>query len=51
MPNVTEFRVDQPFVFIISERTSSAVLFAGKIENPLKENLSELFQNGASHSF
>jgi serpin B len=38
MPVVTEFRVDQPFVFIISERTSGVVLFAGKIENPLKEN-------------
>jgi serpin B len=34
-PQATEFRVDRPFVFVISEKASGAVLFAGKIENPL----------------
>ncbi len=28
------FRVDRPFIFVIRERTSGAVLFAGKILNP-----------------
>lgn len=37
MPQTSVFRVDRPFVFIISEKTSGAVLFAGKIENPLQE--------------
>lgn len=36
-PQSAVFRVDRPFVFIISEKTSGAVLFAGKIENPLQE--------------
>ncbi|ASB48275.1 serpin family protein [Alkalitalea saponilacus] len=35
-PATPEFRVDRPFVFTINEKSSGAVLFAGKIENPLK---------------
>lgn len=35
MPMVHEFRVDRPFVFVISEKETGAILFAGKIENPL----------------
>ncbi len=38
-PQSPVFRVDRPFVFIISEKTSGAVLFAGKIENPLQEKI------------
>ncbi len=34
-PQPPIFRVDRPFVFIISEKTSGAVTFIGKIENPL----------------
>ena len=29
------FQVNEPFLFFISEKQSGAVLFAGKIENPL----------------
>lgn len=36
-PQPSIFRVDRPFVFIISEKTSGAVTFIGKIENPLLE--------------
>lgn len=36
-PQPSIFRVDCPFVFIISEKTSGAVTFIGKIENPLLE--------------
>ncbi|TCO06063.1 serpin family protein [Natronoflexus pectinivorans] len=35
-PATPQFRVDRPFVFTINEKSSGAVLFAGKIENPLK---------------
>ena len=28
------FRIDRPFIFVIRERTSGAILFAGKILNP-----------------
>jgi serpin B len=35
MPMVHEFRADRPFVFVISEKETGAILFAGKIENPL----------------
>ena len=31
------FQVNKPFLFFISEKQSGAVLFAGKIENPLQE--------------
>ncbi len=34
-PTPPVFRFDKPFVFVISEKESGAVLFAGKIENPL----------------
>lgn len=29
------FRVDRPFLFVIAEKQSGAILFSGKIENPL----------------
>ncbi len=35
-PSSIVFRVDRPFVFLINEKVSGAVLFAGKIENPLQ---------------
>jgi serpin B len=35
MPMVHVFRVDRPFVFVISEMETGAILFAGKVENPL----------------
>lgn len=35
MPMVHEFRVDRPFVFVISEKETGAILFTGKIENPV----------------
>ena len=31
------FEINKPFLFFISEKQSGAVLFAGKIENPLQE--------------
>lgn len=36
IPQLRSFRVDRPFVFVISEKASGAVLFAGKIAHPLK---------------
>ncbi|MBZ4677072.1 MAG: Serpin (serine protease inhibitor) [Anaerophaga sp.] len=30
------FRVDRPFFFAIAEKESGAILFSGKIENPLE---------------
>lgn len=32
-----QFRVDRPFLFAITEKESGAILFSGKIENPLLE--------------
>ncbi len=32
-----QFRVDRPFFFAIAEEKSGAILFSGKIENPVKE--------------
>ncbi|WP_291856167.1 serpin family protein [Marinilabilia sp.] len=34
-PELPEFRVDRPFFFAIGEEKSGAILFSGKIENPL----------------
>lgn len=34
MPIVTEFRADHPFTFIIQERSTSEILFMGKVNNP-----------------
>lgn len=34
-PELPEFRVDRPFFFVIAEEKSGAILFSGKIENPL----------------
>jgi serpin B len=34
-PEVPVFRVDRPFFFAIAEEKSGAILFSGKIENPL----------------
>lgn len=36
MPQVRTFRVNRPFVFVISEKSSGAILFAGKIVDPSK---------------
>ncbi len=33
-PNKNEFRVNRPFLFVISEKQTGAILFAGKVENP-----------------
>ncbi|MFA6769959.1 MAG: serpin family protein [Bacteroidales bacterium] len=34
MPLKNKFRVNRPFVFVISEKQTSAILFAGKVEIP-----------------
>jgi serpin B len=34
-PEIPVFRIDQPFFFAIAEEKSGAILFSGKIENPL----------------
>jgi serpin B len=34
-PELPVFRVDRPFFFAIAEEKSGAILFSGKIENPL----------------
>lgn len=34
-PDIPEFRIDRPFFFAIAEEKSGAILFSGKIENPL----------------
>jgi serpin B len=36
-PGPVQFRVDSPFVFAITEKESGAILFSGRIENPLLE--------------
>lgn len=33
-PNKNEFRVNRPFIFVISEKHTSTILFAGKVEIP-----------------
>jgi serpin B len=35
-PGPMVFRVDRPFFFAIAEKESGAILFSGKIENPLE---------------
>lgn len=35
MPEYEEFRVNRPFVFVISEKNTGAILFAGKVEKPV----------------
>jgi len=35
MPEYEEFRVNRPFVFVISEKSTGAILFAGKVEKPV----------------
>ncbi|MCH8838551.1 MAG: serpin family protein, partial [Candidatus Marinimicrobia bacterium] len=37
MPATIAFRIDRPFIFVIRERTSGAMLFMGKIVEPLWE--------------
>lgn len=34
LPTVSQFRADRPFIFIISENSSSSILFIGKVEDP-----------------
>lgn len=33
-PSIPQFRVDRPFIFVISENSSSSILFIGKVEDP-----------------
>ena len=35
MGTPTEFRADHPFIFMIMDDTSGAILFAGRVDNPL----------------
>ncbi len=37
VPQVTEFRLDRPFLFAIRENTSGVILFAGRVGNPALE--------------
>lgn len=34
-PPMISMRIDRPFIFAIEEKSSGAILFLGKIENPL----------------
>jgi len=34
-PGKQVFRADEPFLFAIWEQSTNAILFAGKVENPL----------------
>lgn len=36
IPEYKEFNVNKPFVFVISEKSTGVILFAGKIANPAK---------------
>ena len=36
IPEYKEFNVNKPFVFVISEKSTGVILFAGKIGNPVK---------------
>jgi len=38
-PSIPVFRVDRPFVFVIRDRHSGSIIFAGKIIEPVIENL------------
>ncbi len=35
-PNI--FKVDKPFIFLLVEKTSNAILFIGRVNNPLESN-------------
>lgn len=37
-PEMPEFHVTRPFLFFITEEDTGAILFAGKVENPLQSN-------------
>lgn len=37
VPEVLEFLVDRPFVFLINEKSSGTILFVGTVYNPLSE--------------
>jgi serpin B len=37
-PNGPEFHIIRPFLFFITEEDTGAILFAGKVENPLLTN-------------
>jgi len=37
-PGGPEFHAIRPFLFLITEEDTGAILFAGKVENPLLEN-------------
>jgi serine protease inhibitor len=36
-PSFTKFIADRPFLFVIREKYTNAILFMGKVENPLQE--------------
>jgi len=36
MPDQKEFTADHPFVFLIQHKETSAVLFMGRVTNPLE---------------
>lgn len=35
VPEIFEFKVDRPFVFMISEKSSGTIMFVGVVQNPL----------------
>jgi len=37
-PGGPEFHASRPFLFFITEEDTGAILFAGKVENPLLSN-------------
>jgi serpin B len=38
VPSITRFEVDHPFLFMLVDKTTNAILFVGRVNNPLKSN-------------
>jgi len=34
MPLTAEFKADHPFIFLLMDRSTGAVLFMGRVDNP-----------------
>lgn len=37
-PSVTKFEVDHPFLFVLVDKKTNAILFMGRVNNPLEDN-------------
>jgi serpin B len=35
-PKITRFNVDHPFLFLLMDKTTGAILFMGRVNNPLE---------------